>query len=114
MSDLHQKINECLEPVRKLYVQACKDIAKEALEENPTDADAQENFLHESVDGSEWVIYTHVARAVAMISDNADAHEDFGSEYNTAELIAYCAMLYDCRHELTELLEQRSSDRAAS
>lgn len=40
------------------YFQSCKNIAQDAMDENPDDEDAQNDYLHESVDGSYWIIYT--------------------------------------------------------
>ena len=71
-------INEGMRPVRKRYYADVNSIAAEAVEVHPDDEDEREEFVWESVDGSEWVIYYSSARAVALLTDNLDAASDAG------------------------------------
>ena len=68
--------------------------------------DALHDAVHEAVDGSYWVIYTHANFQVLMCSDNHDAYsEDYGeppvsgNDINWAAL-AYAAMERDVRQQI--------------
>ena len=39
------------------YYRDITDIVSEAIAENPDDIDAQIEFIYESIDGSEWLVY---------------------------------------------------------
>ena len=71
-------INEGMRPVRKRYYADVNSIAAEAVEVHPDDEDEREEFVWESVDGSEWVIYYYNARAVTLITDNLEAASEAG------------------------------------
>lgn len=83
--------------IRKWYYSRVRSMASEALA-NMLDGtlestDALEDWLRESVDGTDIVVYSHKAEAALMASDNSDAIEqDLGS---TAEQRAYYAMRAD-------------------
>jgi hypothetical protein len=99
-----KELNEMtLRGIRALYYTRCSDIAREALEIE--DEDERETFLNESVDGSEWVIYTYRARLVAVLTDNVDAISDAigGDVSPTPVAIAYFAMLADVRQQMASL-----------
>lgn len=71
------------------------------------DTDGAQDWLHETLDGHQWVIYTHYNFDVLRYSSNHDAAAD---EYGGEELIkdgdmnwallAYCAMEADVREEI--------------
>jgi hypothetical protein len=82
-----------LRELYKSYYNSVKNIAIEALEIDDTDDRA--DYIHESVDGSEWVIYTHKARLVSVLSENVDACEELGDEPQKPESIAFFAMRAD-------------------
>ena len=66
-----------------------------------------DEMVHQSVDGSAWIIYTARAKTVPQWSDNADAWEDFGElpEDNAETFIAYCAMERDVTDAVRERIE---------
>ena len=78
-------------------VLAIVDDVTEAVRDGDCPADEARDFIHESVDASAWVIYTYGAKLVAcFLTDNEDAHEDFG--YETApdwSVRAFCSMYQD-------------------
>lgn len=101
MESTQERLREALRPIEDEYREDYKAIAAEALDEHPGDEEDQRAFIRESVEGSEWVIYTYLARAVLLLSENADAHEDCWTASNpTAPEIAYCAMVADCESYL--------------
>ena len=66
-------------------------------EEGEADQDP-EDWLHETIDGHEWVIITWKARLVLVCSDNPDAYEDdMGEKPTSPEVAAYAAMQRDVR-----------------
>jgi hypothetical protein len=60
--------------------------------------DTREDWLHETIDGHEWIIYTWQARCVLVATDNPDAYEgEMGEKPGTVEQAAYMAMCVDVR-----------------
>jgi hypothetical protein len=64
------------------------------------------DWLHETIDGHQWVIYTHYNFQVLQHSDNADAWEELGP-MDTADpmwkaRMAYCALERDVSDGLEE------------
>lgn len=86
--------NKTLNELTKEYLNDCKDIAIEAY---ALPEDERSDFIHESVDGHQWVIYTYKARLVSVLSENPDAYIDAMGEgtFCTPEQIAYFAMIED-------------------
>ena len=74
--DTSEVISDGLREIRARYWQDVRDFAAEIVADNPEDENAQSDAAHEYADGSQWVIYTRMAYLVALVSDNADAHED--------------------------------------
>ena len=110
MSQDLSEISEALRPIAADYWATVRTIAAEALAEHPYSTDeaeeyaadeARREFVTESVDGNYWVIYTYAAQAVALISDNDGAWEEFGTDGIVKDgslnwsLLAYCAMEAD-------------------
>lgn len=58
-------------------------------------------YLHETIDGTDIVIYTYKAQCALLASDNDDAMEDETGERGTFEAMAYFAM----RADVVELLQ---------
>lgn len=57
--------------------------------------------LHEMVDSSQWVIYTHRAQVVIMCSNNDDAYEEeLGMKPETESARAYMALKADILEEM--------------
>ena len=108
-----EELNEAMRPVTTAYNQAVRDIVEEALTEHPDDDEARDIFISESVDGSEWVIYTYRAQIVIAISDNSDAYLEFGIVFPDGEIpwstVAYSAMEADCCELLNAMLRTRES-----
>ena len=85
---------------RKEYFDAVRSIAQEAVDEAEDD-DQLSDFIHESVDGSEWVIYTAGNIGVLQFSD-ADLElpiDEFGEEFiqsadSISGLLAKMAYVY--------------------
>ena len=98
----------------KEYWDDVESIAKEALEECSTDEDAYDR-IHESVDGSAWIIYTHATFKVMSYTDNREAYTDnFGNEFGKdadydriTQLMAYGAMEADVMQKYQELKEAK-------
>lgn len=90
------------------------DARKEAREQ---DADLHD-YLHELIDGHQFVIYVHKARAVLLHSSNENAiFEELGSqEVESMEELyskaAYFAMLADVTEELPDEDEETEEEEA--
>lgn len=77
------------------------------------DSEAFLEALHEDVDGDSWVIYTHKAQAVVMISDNAAAYvDDFGADGLVADGdVNWSAMACSAlERDILDELERRGID----
>jgi hypothetical protein len=86
---------------RRDYFNEVAAIAQEAKEAE-REGDDPFDFIHESVDGSRWVIYTHLARMVLVYSNNDNAIFDEGGDLSAPKsmpelytLAAYYAMMQD-------------------
>ena len=85
------EVTELLRPLRAAYYTSVREIALEILADYPWPKDGEEDERSEerddaivdSVDGTSWVIYTHSAAAVLMVSDNDDAVEEMLGEEDT-------------------------------
>ena len=100
---------------REYYVEI-RSIAEEAIKaEREENADIQE-WLHETIDGHQWVIYTARNLEVLSISSNSEAGVDEGlvdanaaiKEGGMARLyaqLAYCAIDADVQEALGALRE---------
>jgi len=96
-------IEDAERAMRAEYYTAVRDMANDAVKavqkgeiETREDLDT---WVHETCDGSEWVIYTYRAQRVAMFSDNADAYfEEYGGNCDNGiswSEMAYCAIKRD-------------------
>lgn len=97
-------LDDAIRTINKWYNDEIRSIAEEANEGvksgEITDLD---DWLHETIDGHEFVIYTHKARLVLVATDHPDAYEDeYGDEQHTVEQAAYAAMMRDVRDHLDE------------
>ena len=96
-------ITEGMREVRRRYYATVNEMADEAIEQHPDDKELREEFVWESVDGSEWVIYYYNARAVTLITDNLEAASEAGvldsavvrANCNIETTLALYAMLAD-------------------
>lgn len=128
--------DEAVRVLRAEYYSAVRAIVDEAMGEMKdgtiADREALDEWIHQSVDGSYWVIYTHANMQVLFVSDNDDAYmDDFGDapveggNINWAAL-AFAAMRRDIYNlvdayedEIDELLsglveERRRRPRASA
>lgn len=102
------EITEAMRPIATQYWETVRDIANEA--HALPDGDDRETYIHETVDGSEWVIYTYAAQAVLLITDSQDAYaEEYGGDNVVSDgtinwsVLAYAAMEWDVRGHLASL-----------
>lgn len=84
--------------IRQLEQEYMADVRAIAEEAAALSEDERYDFIHESVDGSAWVIYTYAARMVAVLTEHPDAdEEDFGEKMITPEGRAFASMVADVR-----------------
>jgi hypothetical protein len=90
--------SDITDPVRdmeRIYRAEIRSLAKEYLRQPK---DTREDWLHETIDGHEWVIYTFKAQCVLVATDHPDAYEEqYGDKPETMEAAAYGAIIYDIR-----------------
>ena len=71
--------DDAMRTLRASYWQSVRNIADDVRDELARDHDQDENdMVFESVDSSQWIIYTWRARLVRSLSDHEDAYYDFG------------------------------------
>jgi hypothetical protein len=111
--------DDAMRVLRKEYYDGVRGLAQEVAEQVKEGQDLSD-ALHEVVDGSYWVIYTHANFQVLMCSDNHDAYsEEFGeapvsgSDINWAAL-AYATLARDVSDQVgAEGLEEAPRGRSA-
>ena len=93
--------DEAMRVLRAEYYAGVRGLAEEISNLVKNEGMDEQDALHQVVDGSYWVIYTHANFQVLMCTDHHDAYsEDFGeppvsgSDINWAAL-AYAAMARD-------------------
>lgn len=106
------------------YRESCRAIAADAIRTAQREGVDEQDAIHESVDGSQWVIYHGRARFVCAVSQNEDAIVDqlgsdaFAGAVSLQECItraAYWAMLADVQDVLGEVREElHAEDDAAA
>ena len=107
-------VSDALSILYRDYFAAVRSIADEALSLAKSgeiaDDEALSDWLHESIDGHQRVIYTYKAKLVLICTDNPDAYaDDFGAEGLVKsgainwEGMAYAAMLADVRALLDDV-----------
>ena len=88
------------------YWNSVKTIATETREEYPNpDDDERHDYIWQTVDGSEWIIYFANNETVLSATNNHDAIDDIGLEATTdwkqtRMTCAFYAMLQDVNDEL--------------
>ena len=88
------------------YWKSVKSIATETREEYPNpDDDERHDYIWETVDGSEWIIYYANNETVLDATNNHDAIDDVGLEATTdwkqsRMTCAFYAMLQDVNDEM--------------
>ena len=102
-----------LSELRETYYSEISSLAEDyqkRIEEGEfDDRDALDTDIYETIDGHEFVIYTHKARCVCLASSNDGAIEDLGPDaaFRDGEIqwsaIALCAMEADLYEALEAL-----------
>ena len=88
---------ELTDALRKAWAQSPTDDddgfdEEEAAEEVREEMDV---WLHESIDGHQFIIYTAMANAVILVSNNDDAYENEIGGYASTEVRSFFAMRQD-------------------
>ena len=102
---------DALRVLRASYWESVRDIAEDIAGEPDLTADDVSDRVAESVDGSQWIIYTWRARLVRSLSDHSDAYEEYGFGFmrdadDLDDIItraAYLAMHDDVREVLDRI-----------
>lgn len=105
-------LSDFLAPARFEYREEICRLAAEAIAECNGDREAIDEWLHESIDSHEWVIYTFKAQFVALVCecDAFDAlYDATGSGFGSRESLAYRAMLTDARAAVDRQLAERGA-----
>jgi hypothetical protein len=96
------------------YIKTVKAIALDAIGEHPNDDDARREYVSESVDGNEYIIYYGANQTVLDATDNEpDGAEIRAMSANDAEwrtmrtLAAYMAMETDVLAEIDRLIAHK-------
>lgn len=103
-------VNDAMRVLRQDYYSDIKEMAEEYMKEiENNEYDSPEDFrerLEQDIDGNQWVIYTHQAQVVMLVSENSDAFFDEGMGPLECEdsvdwsKLAYFAVLADVKEEL--------------
>lgn len=108
--------DEAVRVLRAEYYQAVRDIVEEAMDEikdgRIPDREGLDEYLHQSVDGSHWVIYTHANFQVIFVSDNQDAYtEDFGEAPVEGGDVNWAAMAFAAmKRDVDDLVGAREDE----
>ena len=109
---------EAMRVLRAEYYQGVRGIAEEIDQRVKNgeikDQDGWHQAIHESVDGSYWVIYTHANFQVLMCSDNHDAYsEDFGEPPVQGDSINWAALAFAAlERDVMQIVEEPNWDEA--
>lgn len=105
----YKSVGRDADSIKDDLIQAIKD--GECNDEDAVNEWLQER-LHETADGDAWVIYTHQAKRLLLVSENEDAAEDEGVDCENVEQKAYWAFRADLQDwmdrnvDIPELLEE--------
>jgi len=108
--------DEAVRVLRAEYYSAVRSIVDEALEElGRGDIDGRaglDEYLHQSIDGSYWVIYTHANFQVIFVSDNHDAYmEEYGEPPIQGGDINWAALAFGAmQRDVQQLLNAYDDD----
>jgi len=96
-------------------VEDCKRAVKDG---EVSDDSELSDYLHQSIDGTQRVIYTHQARVGMACTDHPDAYEDeMGEKPPTVEAAMFIAMMADVQARLPafyEIKAELENDRRES
>lgn len=101
--------------LNRWYYSEVESIADEAIKEHPEDEEARGEWIHETCDGHNYVIYTYKAQLVLAVSENSDAYGDeFGTEGIVCDdgsvnysALAYMALRRDVEEAVSRLVDRR-------
>lgn len=94
--------------------EAIKDAMGDDERDKDTIREACDTWLHESIDGHQWIIYNHYHADVLKFSDHEDAAEEIGGLDGTLKekgvsglmaVLAFCAMKEDCMVRLDDAID---------
>jgi len=90
---------DAMRVLRAEYYQSVRGIVEDlrrAIKDGEvTDQESLDQWLHQTVDGSYWVIYTHANFQVLMCSDNHDAYsEEYGQPAVEGDSINWAALAH--------------------
>ncbi len=95
------------------YYEEIRNIADNLAQETGGDADVASERVHETVDGHQWIIYTHYNAQVLQCSSNEGAYFDsYGplegceSYSDVVVKLAFAAMCQDVYEELSDAIER--------
>jgi hypothetical protein len=104
-------LDEAKNVLRADYWRAVRDLAddlKQAIKDGEiTDREELGDRLHESIDGSHWIIYTYANLQVLCWTSNDDAYQEITDEIDGSkgashvyQTVAFWAMMADVREQL--------------
>lgn len=102
-------IDEATTAIRAAYYTAVRSIAEDILAQvkagDILDEEELQEYLWQTVEGSEWVIYTHKALLVMVASDNWDSVDDDGPNgpNGVADLVSF-RTFWALREDVREML----------
>jgi hypothetical protein len=103
-------LDQIVSDLRRWYYSEIRSLADAAIEEIKRGNDGEDwlhDWLHQTLDGHAFVIYTFKAKCALVASDNEGAIDDqFGHSGGTPEERCYYAMIADVR----ELLDARRDE----
>jgi len=105
--------DEAIRILRAEYYQsvraAAQDFGRAVKDGEITDQESMSEWVHQTVDGSYWVIYTHANFQVLLCSDNQDAYsEQFGEPPVEGNSIKWAALAFAAMEQ--DLLQQISAE----
>jgi hypothetical protein len=87
--------DDAMRVLRKEYYEGVRGLAEEVSNLVKNEGMDEQDALHQVVDGSYWVIYTHANFQVLMCSDHHDAYsEEFGEPAVSGDSINWAALAY--------------------
>jgi hypothetical protein len=98
----------------RAYWSDVEAIARDVYDEIGDDDGEAYDRIHESVDGSQWIIYTYLARKVLEHTDNDDAWEAIGDLPTgrgfdaIVSYVACAAMIADVSDKYREICDEAS------
>jgi hypothetical protein len=103
--------DDAMRVLRAEYYQGVRGIAR-SVAARIKEGEEPGDVIHEEVDGSYWVIYTHANFQVLMCSDHHDAYsEDFGEPPVEGDSINWAALAYaTMARDVNEQVDAESSN----